>query len=128
MTMCCSVTAVQQQAVAAVCLPSVVVRVVCIAYSIEVELLEQLYVSQHGVLCDSLAPPLLVHVAVHSLDHDGHVVVQQLPTLDLILPESNLHQRRACHRQMVQERACGADETRRQMISELERLMRCLCR
>ncbi len=72
-------------------LPSVVVGIVCIAHSIEVELLEQFDVSQHGVLSDSFASPVLVHVAVHSLDHDGPVVVQQLPPLDLILAEANLH-------------------------------------
>ena len=71
--------------------PSVVVGVVCVAHSIEVELLEQFDVSQHGVLGDSFASPVLVHVAVHSLDHDGLVVVQQLPPLDLILAEANLH-------------------------------------
>lgn len=72
-------------------LPSVVVRVVCVADSIEIELLEQFDVSQHGVLSDSLASPVLVHVAVHSLHHDGPVIVQQLSTLYFILAESNLH-------------------------------------
>lgn len=71
--------------------PSVVVRIVCIAHSIEVEVLEQFDVSQHGFLSDSFASPVLVHVAVHSLDHDGLVVVQQLPPLYLILAETNLH-------------------------------------
>jgi len=75
--------------------PSVIVRVVCIAHSIEVELLEQFDVSQHGFLSDSFASPVLVHVAVHSLDHDGLVVVQQLPPLDLILAEANLHKQQS---------------------------------
>lgn len=70
--------------------PSVVVGIVCITHSVEVELLEQFDVSQHGVLGDSFASPVLVHVAVHSLDHDGPVVVQQLPPPDLILTEAHL--------------------------------------
>lgn len=77
-------------------LPSVVVGIVCIAHSIKVELLEQFDVSQHGFLSDSFASPVLVHVAVHSLDHDGPVVVQQLPPLDFILAEANLHQQQPC--------------------------------
>ena len=72
-------------------LPSVVVGIVCIAHSIEIELLEQFDVSQHGFLSDSFASPVLMHVAVHSLDHDGLVVVQQLLPLYLILAEANLH-------------------------------------
>ncbi len=63
----------------------------CVADSIEIELLEQFDVGQHGVVSDSLASPVLVHVAVHSLHHDGPVIVQQLPALYLILAESNLH-------------------------------------
>lgn len=62
----------------------------CIAHSIKVELLEQLDISQHGLLGDGLAPSVLVHVAVDALDHDGHVVVQQLATLDLILTKAYL--------------------------------------
>ena len=72
-------------------IPSVVVWVVCIADSIEVELLKQLDVSHHGILGDCLAPPVLMHVAVDALDHDGLVVVQQLMPLDLILAEPDLH-------------------------------------
>ena len=73
----------------------------CIAHSIEVELLEQFDVSQHGVLGDSFASPVLVHVAVHSLDHDGLVVVQQLPPPDLILAEANLHKQQPFDRWML---------------------------
>lgn len=85
--------------------PSVVVWVVGIAHSIEVELLEQGDVSQHRVFSHSFAPPVLVHVAVHPLDHDGLVVVQQLPPPDLILPKPHL-----CHTMQLelccQEAAC----------------------
>ena len=70
--------------------PSIVVWVVSVAHSIEVEQLEQLDVSHHGVLSHSFAPPILMHVAVHPLDHDGLVVVQQLVPLDLILAEAHL--------------------------------------
>lgn len=70
--------------------PSVVIGVMRIAHSIEIELLEQLDVSQHGVFSHSLAPAVLMHVAVDTLDHDGLIVVQQLPPSDLILPEPHL--------------------------------------
>lgn len=62
----------------------------CIAHSIEVELLQQLDVSHHGLLCDCLASSVLMHVAVDTLDHDGLVVVQQLVSLDLILTKPHL--------------------------------------
>ena len=78
--------------------PSVVVGIVRIAHSIEVELLEQFDVSQHGFLGDSFASPVLMHVAVHSLDHDGLVVVQQLPPPDLILAEANLRKQQTFDR------------------------------
>lgn len=71
--------------------PSVVVGVVGIAHSIEVELLEELDVSHHGLFRNSFAPAVFMHVPVHALDHDGLVVVQQLVPLDLILAEPHLH-------------------------------------
>lgn len=71
-------------------LPSVVVWVMGIAHSIEVELLQELDISQHGVFGHGFAPAVLVHVAIHTLDHDRPVVVQQLPPLDLILSEAHL--------------------------------------
>ena len=77
-------------------LPSVVVGIVCVAHSVEVELLEQFDVSQHGALSDSFASPVLMHVAVHSLHHDGPVVVQQLPPLYFILAEANLYKQQPC--------------------------------
>lgn len=83
--------------------PSVVVGVVCVAHSVEVELLEQLDVSQHGLLRDGFAPSVLVHVAVHALDHDGHVVVQQLATLDFILAKAHL-----IHTDTVASRYCSS--------------------
>ena len=61
-----------------------------IAHSVEVEQLEKLDISHHGVLSYSFAPAILMHVAVHPLDHDGLVVVQQLVPLDLVLTESHL--------------------------------------
>lgn len=64
-----------------------------IAHSIEVELLQELDVSQHGVFSHSFTPAVLMHVAVHALDHDGLVVVQQLPPLDLILSKAHLGER-----------------------------------
>lgn len=77
-------------------LPSVIVWVVRIAYSVEVELLQKLDVSQHGVFSHSFAPAVLVHVAVYTLDHDGLVVVQQLPPLDLILAKPHLGRHCSC--------------------------------
>lgn len=93
--------------------PSVVVGVVGIAHSVEVELLEQLDVRQHGVFGDSFAPPLLMHVTVDPFDHNGPVVMQQLPPLYLILAEPHLQHVHRCNASATilcpkQSFGCGA--------------------
>ena len=76
------------------CSPAHVVGVVRAADRVEVQLLEQRDVLEHALLCQGLAPALVVLVPADSLDQNWLVVDQQIVVLHLTPLEADLRRNR----------------------------------